>query len=42
MTARHGPVTAWCFTDGKAGHANQVQGLLAALRTHVTVDDWPG
>jgi mitochondrial fission protein ELM1 len=34
------PVVVWCFTDGKAGHENQVQGLLAALRTHIPVEDY--
>ncbi|MDX1698650.1 MAG: ELM1/GtrOC1 family putative glycosyltransferase, partial [Thiohalobacterales bacterium] len=39
MAAQHpDPVVVWCFTDGKAGHANQVQGLLAALRGILPVD----
>ena len=35
------PLIVWRFTDGKPGHDNQTQGLLAALRTHVPVDDFP-
>ena len=39
MLASRPPVTVWCFTDGKAGHENQVQGLLAALRKHLPIED---
>ncbi len=35
------PLIVWRFTDGKPGHDNQTQGLLAALRTHAPVDDFP-
>lgn len=41
MVASRCPVIAWCFTDGKAGHENQVQGLLTALRRHTPVEDFP-
>ena len=38
MAASRRPVTVWCFTDGKAGHENQVQGLLSALGRMVPLD----
>lgn len=38
MAASRRPVTVWCFTDGKAGHENQVQGLLSALGRTVPLD----
>lgn len=31
-------VVVWVFTDGKAGHENQLRGLLAALARHYPVD----
>lgn len=34
------PLIVWCFTDGKPGHENQSQGLLAALRERARVDDF--
>jgi len=30
----------WAFTDGKPGHENQTQGLLAALRDRLQIDDY--
>jgi mitochondrial fission protein ELM1 len=36
-TGSGNPVVVWHFTDGKAGHENQAQGLLAALSARRTV-----
>jgi hypothetical protein len=39
LAAQHpDSVVVWCLTDGKAGHANQAQGLLASLRELVPID----
>lgn len=32
------PVVIWCLTDDKAGHRNQLRGLVKALQRHVTVE----
>ncbi len=32
------PLVAWWFSDGKAGHANQVRGLLAALSDRLPLE----
>lgn len=32
------PLVAWWFSDGKAGHANQVRGLLAALSERLPLE----
>lgn len=34
------PLVVWCFTDGKAGHENQTQGLLSALRARMPVEEY--